>query len=406
MISKSRRPIVQQLLTLSASKRRGPQASWLLVIFLIDAAIAVELRAQATFTPLGTFGATRAAARDVSADGSVVVGTAVDVATNTISVFRWTAEGSMLRPSSSEDVAVSADGTTVVGSYLSPNGTEAFRWTADGMFQGLGDLPGGAFNSAAFDVSTNGSVVVGFGSIVSDGQSAGQAFRWTEQDGMVAIAEPHTAARATSADGSVVIGDSTTGGTFRFPELAGRPGFNLPGSFDTFLHAISAEGSVVVGHSEFRVGLSGFRNEALRWTASDGAVSLLGPNSNSIAYDISGDGLAIVGSRSDSGPFYWTASTGALDLQDLLISLGATNLDGWELGPAFGISADGRTIVGAGRLNNGPVQGWVATIPEPSTVVLGAAAAILILMLCLRQRFASAACKHLGQCRCSAMRQQ
>jgi uncharacterized membrane protein len=337
--------------------------------------------AQATFTALGTFGATRATARDVSADGSVVVGTAVDGATNTISVFRWTAEGSMLRPSSIEDVAVSADGTTVVGGYPSANGNEAFRWTADGTFQGLGDLPGGAFNSAAFDVSANGSVVVGFGGIAFEGQNTVQAFRWTEAGGMTPIVEPRTTAHATSANGSVVagtMGSQTVVGYVADTASGLTHSVFLPNAFNDVPQALSADGSVVVGFSEFRVGLSGFRNEAFRWTEAEGTVSLLGPNSNSVAYDVSADGTAIVGANGN-GPFYWTAESGALNLRELLVSLGTANLDGWELGAAFGISADGRTVVGSGQHNNGPVQAWVATIPEPSTIGLAIIAALALL---------------------------
>ena len=39
---------------------------------------------------------------------------------------------------------VSSDGSVVVGGSSSTSGTEAFRWTSSGMV-GLGDLPGGFF---------------------------------------------------------------------------------------------------------------------------------------------------------------------------------------------------------------------------------------------------------------------
>jgi hypothetical protein len=56
---------------------------------------------------------------------------------------------------------VSADGSTVVGNGESASGTEAFRWRLDTGMQGLGDLPGGDFFSHAQDVSADGSVIVG-----------------------------------------------------------------------------------------------------------------------------------------------------------------------------------------------------------------------------------------------------
>jgi probable HAF family extracellular repeat protein len=62
---------------------------------------------------------------------------------------------------SSSAYAVSADGTTVVGTSQSSNGLEAFRWTARSGMIGLGDLPGGGFRSVAYGVSADGSVIVG-----------------------------------------------------------------------------------------------------------------------------------------------------------------------------------------------------------------------------------------------------
>jgi probable HAF family extracellular repeat protein len=57
--------------------------------------------------------------------------------------------------------AVSADGSTVVGTSGSANGfREAFRWTKAGGMKGLGALGGGTFFSDAYSVSSNGSVVV------------------------------------------------------------------------------------------------------------------------------------------------------------------------------------------------------------------------------------------------------
>ena len=52
--------------------------------------------------------------------------------------------------------AVSADGSTIVGRGSSNSGTEAFRWTSAGMV-GLGDLQGGTFHSQAKGVSGDGS---------------------------------------------------------------------------------------------------------------------------------------------------------------------------------------------------------------------------------------------------------
>ncbi len=77
---------------------------------------------------------------------------------------------------------------------------------------GLGDLPGGGFDSAAYGVSADGAVVVGSGL-----SGAGyEAFRWTAAEGMVGLGFlPGGSAGSTtgvSADGSVVVGSSAIGG--------------------------------------------------------------------------------------------------------------------------------------------------------------------------------------------------
>ncbi len=54
-----------------------------------------------------------------------------------------------------------------------------------GTFVGLGDLVGGAYTSAAFDVSADGSVVVGR----SESASGGEAFIWTVGDGMTGLGD-------------------------------------------------------------------------------------------------------------------------------------------------------------------------------------------------------------------------
>src|SRR5256885_1705488 len=70
---------------------------------------------------------------------------------------------------------VSDDGKVVIGTSKSTSGYQAFRWTAATGMVGLGDLPGGSFYSEGFGVSADGSVVVG----VSSGTAGDQAFRWT-----------------------------------------------------------------------------------------------------------------------------------------------------------------------------------------------------------------------------------
>lgn len=137
-------------------------------------------------------GSDLAKASAVSADGSVVVGfgrTALGM-----SAALWRA-GSPIPvdlgdlPGGgtpfSNALGVSADGNVVVGTGISASGIEAFRWTPivgeTGGMIGLGDLPGGRFDSQASAVSGDGRVVVGFSHSHSE---TGELFIWDEQHGM------------------------------------------------------------------------------------------------------------------------------------------------------------------------------------------------------------------------------
>lgn len=125
---------------------------------------------------------------------------------------------------------VSADGTVVIGCSESSQGLEAFRWTQGGGMVGLDDLAGGGFESQAHAVSGDGQVVVG-GGLSADGP---EAFRWT-------------------AGGMEGLGD-----------LEG-------GIFDSSAHGVSGDGSMVVG-----VGTAGTGLEAFRWTLASGEMVGLG----------------------------------------------------------------------------------------------------------------------------------
>jgi uncharacterized membrane protein len=180
-----------------------------------------------------------------------------------------------------------------------------------------------------------------------------------------------------SANGAVIVGHSDIiqpncfgcSEAFRWSAIEGMVGL---GSLDQNVRhsvalAVSFDGAVVVGHSLSCLTCS----EAFRWTAADGMVGLgfLGsPFLGSQALGVSGDGAVVVGT-SASEAFLWTADDGMQSLAGVLIGLGL-DLDGWNLERATGVSADGLTIVGTGIDPDGRVQAWIAQIPEPSTSLL------------------------------------
>jgi hypothetical protein len=76
-----------------------------------------------------------------------------------------------------------------------------------------------------------------------------------------------------------------------------------------------------------------------------------------------------------------------VNLREFLVASGATGLEGWTLTEARGVSWDGLTIVGTG-VHDGITEAWIATIPEPPTILLGglAAVGVLAFAVLLRKR--------------------
>ncbi len=127
---------------------------------------------------------------------------------------------------------------------------------------GLGDLPGGGFFSEAYDVSADGSVVVGR-SAASDGRINYRAFRWTANTGMNALPDgnanvgPTRTAEAVSGDGSVIVGGAwgtdtafawdSFHGTRSIRELLITQGVDLTGWELGIASGVSQDGGTIVG---------------------------------------------------------------------------------------------------------------------------------------------------------------
>jgi probable HAF family extracellular repeat protein len=214
-------------------------------------------------------GSIRSMAFGISTDGSVIVGVS-DTETAFSQAFRWTQEQGMVAlPDLPEGLerstaySISADGTVIVGDASSAAGTEACRWTADGV-QGLGVLPGGEYSSKARAVSADGSVIVGSSQSAFTDPDSCEMFRWTEDGGMVGLGD-----------------------------LSG-------GEFQSYAYDVSADGSVIVG-----VGYGADGSEAVVWDVEHGMCSLndvlpacgidLGGWVLREAWGVTPDGLTIVG---------------------------------------------------------------------------------------------------------------
>jgi probable HAF family extracellular repeat protein len=292
----------------------------------------------------------------------------------------------------SNALGISADGSVVVGYSNIPNvngGYEAFRWTQGTGMVGLGDLPEGIFYSSAAGVSADGSVVVGIGNSTGGYFNGYQAFRWTQGTGMVGLGNlpggVYSSALGVSADGSIVVGASHSDNAskseaFRWTQGTGMVGLgDLPGgSFSSGALGVSADGSVVVGHSSGAYGL-----EAFRWTQATGMVGLgflpVGGFSVTAATGVSADGSVVVGHSGSGEVFIWNSTQGMRSLREILTNDYGLNLTGWTLTGTgtTRISADGLTIVGSGTNPSGNTEAWIArlnpqnnpSVPEPSSIL-------------------------------------
>jgi probable HAF family extracellular repeat protein len=371
-------------------------------------------------------------ANGISADGSTVVGRGTG--TSGPEAFRWTAScglqglGSLYNLYSTA-YDVSRDGAVVVGSSSSASGlSEAFRWedlNRNGIVDndeklnnhpefGLGGFPGGRFYSEGWCVSADGWVVAGY----SNPAFGTEAFRWVDlnRNGIVDNDEKldncpefglgdfpggsfDSSVYGALADGSVVVGhgNSTLGyEAFRWEDLNHNgkvdedekldyhPEFGLGdlpgGNFYSSAWDISEDGLVVVGRSSSASGM-----EAFRWTASGGMQGLgdlPGGLFESDAYDVSADGSVVVGyseSLLGNEAFIWDTEHGMRSLRDVLVKDCGLDMTGWTLSNAMGISADGMIIVGYGTNPDGYTEAWMATVPEPATVLLLSFGGLLLL---------------------------
>jgi probable HAF family extracellular repeat protein len=278
---------------------------------------------------------------DVSGDGSVVVGLAR--ISGGLATLKWSNEtvtslGDLTRGTDFDQgrLSISSDGATIVGTRRASDGWsyEGFLWR-NGLTTGLGDLPGGRFQSKSYSISGNGSVVVGYSRSFADYP---EAFRW-------------------EAGVMTELGDLQ------------------PYVTDSYAYGVSAHGSVVVGIGGINI------QQPFRW--ANGVMSGLGflPGTNvGIAFDVSADGSVVVGGcvPSLNGGFVWTVDRGMRHVKDMLVDDYGLDLMGMDLFLVTGISDDGKTLVGYGKRPESQfTESWIAHIPEPSAILLlGAAAPI------------------------------
>lgn len=345
-------------------------------------------------SPLTPDGLGTTTADDISADGSLIAGSAENAFGGRFAVIWGSGRQEVLpileprvRTYPSNAYALSRDGTTAVGyAYRQlPNATRpsqrAVRWTATGI-EDLGTLGNSPEQWAeARAVSRDGSYVVGvnFGVPGPSGTDRFfRAFRW--HNGMMqdlGTLSPGGIGRSSawdiSDDGQVVVGYSTvdvcpgtgiarcryqaflwtpSGGMQSLDSLGGRL------THDSAAQAVSADGAVVAG-----VANNGSRDRAFRWTQVTGMVDLGTPaqlaTDSAAAFGISANGAHIVGrSRVHFGDGGSTLQAVMWSGGEILV-LGSLQSDGKGYSLASAVSDDGTVVVGGGINDDGDHRGFI-----------------------------------------------
>ncbi|MDC3154926.1 autotransporter domain-containing protein [Pelagibacteraceae bacterium] len=279
-------------------------------------------------------------AREISSDGSVIVG--YSDTTDGDRAFKYvdgtmTSLGVLTGGTSSFATGVSSDGLVIVGYSGSTDGYRAFKYV-DGTMTSLGVLTGGSFSQAR-GISSDGSVIVGF-SGSTDGPRAFKYVDGTMSSLGVLTGGISSYAYGVSSDGSVIVGYSrSTDGNRAIKYVDGTMsslGVLTGGSY-SYAYGVSSDGSVIAGYSGSTDGPRAFKYDSTNGMTSLGVLT---GGTSSYAYGVSSDGSVIVGysgSTDGSRAFKYDSTNG-------MTSLGV--LTGGTSSYAHGVSSDGSVIVG------------------------------------------------------------
>lgn len=326
--------------------------------------------------PAGSPGST---ATGISGDGSIVIGMSATTSnhgsgSSTGSLVRWTMSGGL------ENLGVDAlgSGPPILGPVISQDGStiggtflfnfQGFRWTDAGGFQ---PIP----NSFVVNgISADGSAITATRIDLPNPDRAGiyrAATGFQFED--MGVGDPiiRSWAGAMSPSGTAAGGHHDLPNSediYRWREgigaeliIAGMD--DLP---ENPVTGISDDGSIVVGRS-------------FRWTEDSGLESFLGQID---IHGMSDDTSILFGDTSNQASIVDSAGSVRL-VRDILLDDFGISLNGWNLRVVHDVSSDGTVLVGSGTNPSGRQEGWVAIIPEPSTLFCTCASAAI---LALRRR--------------------
>ncbi len=313
---------------------------------------------------LGTLGGNESKAYGISPNGTYVVGYA-RTPTGLTRAFRWSLNTGIQPVTPCENnsylasvaYAISSSGAVAVGRKESNAPADcAARWTVCNVDYMFGD----ATDGLATAVSDN-SVIVG--GVYYDG-SLMQAFRWTSTGVLIwsPLGGEIGIAYDVSANGSIMVGSSSSVNSWDLHAFWYKHGvatldLGTLGGAQSEALGVSPDGGVVVGWAENASG----QWRAFGWMQAMGMQDLLTPGTTpSQALKVSTCGRVIVGwfrvGHALNHAFRWTPGAGLEDLNATYASLLA---NGSVLYAATDVSADGRYIVGYGfNAATGRVEGF------------------------------------------------
>jgi len=312
---------------------------------------------------------------DITPDGSIVVGGLGGP------VFRWDLNADIF-----ENIgglgsgSISDDGTKIVSRIEDTDGIAKAAIHENGVWTALPPIPGTTpcnqdgitTASVGFDISGDGSTVVGQSYGDSCFRGGIRAFKWTAATGSIALpkfSSFNNMSRATAVnyDGSVIVGlDESTTGQWRgafwkngVVKLITRLGVNVNAALD-----VSRDGQYIVGDSSLASS-----NNAWSYSVASNTVSLLGsfPSfDHAVTTAISDDHNVIVGYSTSSStggtwPAIWTPGLHWSNFNTFLLAQGVNLTDVYPYGPTA-MSADGRVITGVLASQFGDI-GFVVKTP-------------------------------------------
>ena len=236
--------------------------------------------------------------------------------------------------------AVSADGKTAVGYATADTTTSALYHQACYWTPTSGPVFIAPVGTTAWDVSQDGSVIVGGPDVTGGTPTIVTPFYWTASGGVVPFGASTDSVNAISADGSRVVGNGASGACYWNVSTLAQTFLPLPTGFSgSSAIDVSADGSVIVGQM---TPTGGGPTHLYRWTSATGMVDLglpvgVMPGTGARMAGCSDDGNTLVGGISDTGEgsFIWTPTS--------FVEIPNTAIYGF-----VAVSGDGSTVYGSG----------------------------------------------------------